>query len=265
MSGVYSTAPGLVTLSRGAETSRVLDVDENYSSYIANKQRCRMEDITKYHCVHEFTDPTRKVVNEKLIELMTSEYPEVFKPEEIVDTTGYLSLFDALCSRLQEDVAVVQMKGDNDWLTAIHLCSPNHWDPRTKIGRPFNDIHTPVPGIERTVKNYQVMLRMIIEKEPFVRFAWGIATDTRLNHHPEAPPGRDANATEFFIRTERQNLVGLKQVDAFVFTIRTYFYKVADLDFDEKKKLAAAVNSMSPETLAYKGMTGLKDRLLVQL
>lgn len=269
-SGVYTTAPGLSPLSRGTETTRTLDVDENYLSYLKNKEECRREDITKYHCIHEFGDQTRKAVNDKLIELMTSEYPDVFKHEVIVDESNYLSLFDALCSKLQEDVAVVQMKGEKDWLTAIHLCSPNHWDPRTKIGKPFNEIHVPVPGIERTVKNYQVMLKMIIEKEPFVRFAWGIATDTQLNHHPETPPGKEIgrrirdNNTELFIRTERQNLIGLKDVDAFIFTIRTYFYKVSELDVNEKKSLAAAINSMSRETLEYKGMIELKDRVLMQ-
>lgn len=270
MSGVYTTAPGLMPLSRGADTTKVLDIDENYLSYLKNKEECEKEDITKYFCVHEFHDPTRQAVIDQLVARMTGEYPDVFERSgsalRNLKTGGQVPLaFDALCCQLQEDVAVVQVSGHKDWLTAIHLCSPNHWDPRTKIGRPFNEIHTPVPGIERTVKNYQVMLKMIIEKEPFTRFAWGIATDTRLNHHPEAPPGRDARATEFYVRTERQNLIGLKQVDAFIFTIRTYFYKVVDLNPDEKKALAAAVNSMTKESLDYKGMTGLKPTLLEQL
>lgn len=249
MGGVYTTAPGLMR-----NTDGVFDKDETYQRYIENKKACEAEDISKYYCRHDFKAETEKAVMQLL---------------PAADT------FHDACMQLQEDVAVIQMEGDRDWLAAIHLCSPNHWDPRTKIGRPFNEIHLPVPHIERTVKNYQVMLKMIIEKEPFMRFAWGIATDDRLNHHPETPKGINADEwrgrrmadsnTEFFVRTERQSLIGLKAVNAFIFTIRTYFYKVSELNGDEKRALAAAVQSMSNESLEYKGMLLLKDALLRQL
>jgi hypothetical protein len=285
MGGVYSTAPGLTPLARSADMPKVLDIDENYIHYIANKTECRREDLAKYHCLHAFADETRRAVAATLVERMTSEYPEVFQLHEDELTnrkTGetmpikaagarYVSVFDTLCSQLQEDVAVVQMSGNKDWLTAIHLCSPNHWDPRTKIGRSFNEIHIPVPGIERTMKNYQVMLKMIIDKEPFTRFAWGISTDTQLNHHPETPIGKQEGRTysgkdtQFYVRTERQNLIGLKSVNAFIFTIRTYFYKVNELSKEEKENLAAAVNSMSDASLEYKGMTDLKGALLQEI
>jgi hypothetical protein len=254
MTGVYSTAPGM---SRSEGT--MFDIDETYEKYIANKERCREEGISKYYCEHDFRESTRAAV----INFLTP-----FAEEKSDD-------FDALCSQFQEDIAVVQLEGEKDWLAAIHLCSPNHWDPRTKIGKSFDAIHTPVPEIGRTVKNYMVMLKMIVDKEPFTRFAWGIATDDRLNHHPEPPPGYDANewkgrrvvdeSTEFFVRVERQHLIGLKEVNAFIFTIRTYFYKVDDLSYEEKAALAKAVNSMTPPSLEYKGMNLLKDVLLRQL
>jgi dimethylamine monooxygenase subunit A len=289
LSGVYTTAPGLAPLSKAAEPS-IFDIDESYPSYFANKEACRAEDITKYHAISDLSNETKSAVNSFILEKMLLEHPDVFQKsndsivnkrtlEEIPlsDGTGekYISLFDALCSQLQEDVAVVQMKDGKDWLTAIHLCSPNHWDPRTKIGRPFDAIHAPIPEIGRTVKNYQAMLKMVIDKEPFIRFAWGIATDTSLNHHPEPPPGEDVQrwrgrriadeTTEFFVRTERQTLVGLKSVDAFIFTIRTYFYKVNDLTHEEKNALKTAVLSMSEASLEYKGMNGFKESLLKML
>ncbi len=291
LSGTYSTAPGLSPLSRaGDAASFIFDIDETYQTYIDNKRACRNEGITKYHCVSAFDNETRSAVNDFLSQRMLKEYPDIFErsgnsiinkltsglvPLREDELAGYTSVFDALCSQLQEDVAVVQMKDGKDWLTAIHLCSPNHWDPRSKIGRPFNEIHAPVPEIGRTVKNYQVMLQMILDKEPFTRFAWGIATDTRLNHHPEPPPGVSAtdwrgrriadDATEFFVRTERQTLVGLKSVGAFIFTIRTYFYKVTGLNEAEKLALKAAVLSMTDASLEYKGMIGFKAELLAAL
>jgi hypothetical protein len=251
MTGVYTTAPGLMPQAK--EGNNIFDADENYNAYIENKRRCREEDITKYYCTHDFKEQTRDAVIN-------------FLQSQINQATGD---FDVLCRQVQEDVAVVQLEGDKDWLAAIHLCSPNHWDPRTKIGRPFNEIHMPVPHIERTVKNYQVMLKMIIDKEPFTRFAWGISTDDRLNHHPEPPVGYDPEewrgrkfSDQFFVRVERQNLIGLKEVNAFIFTIRTYFYNVEELNSEERKALATAISSMTKESLDYKGMSEFKTKLL---
>lgn len=265
LNGPYTTAPGLTPL-RGDQ--KIFDEDEHYQEYIANKNRCRAEDITKYYCTHKFNERTERAVTDFLFSRLHNEYPGLLD----FDRDTYPSLFDAICSHLQEDLAVIQLDGEKDWLAAIHLCSPNHWDPRTKIGRPFNDIHIPVPGIERTVKNYPVMLKMIVEKDVFTRFAWGIATDMRLNHHPEPPPGYDATEwrgrrvadqnTEFFVRVERQNLIGLKEVNAFIFTIRTYFYPVSGLNADERVALTNAIRSMTPESLDYKGMTSFKSQLL---
>jgi dimethylamine monooxygenase subunit A len=262
--GVYTTTPGLIPL----RDEKIFDVDENYPEYIANKNHCRSEGITKYYCEHNFNQRTNRAVTDFLFNRIGTEYSGLLD----FDGDSYDSLFDGICSHLQEDVAVIQLDGDKDWLTAIHLCSPNHWDPRTKIGRPFNEIHTPVPNIERTVKNYQVMLKMIVEKDIFTRFAWGVATDTRLNHHPEPPPGYNATmwkgrraadeTSEFFVRVERQNLIGLKDVNAFIFTIRTYFYPINELNGEEKISLAKAVNSMSNESLDYKGMNGFKGQLM---
>ena len=251
MTGVYTTTPGL---SRAEE--EIFDTDEHYEEYLENKKRCRAEDISKYYCTYDFRESTRAAVIDFL------------KQFSRIKSTD----FDAICSQFQEDVAVVQLDAGKDWLAAIHLCSPNHWDPRTKVGKPFDAIHTPVPEIGRTVKNYMVMLKMIVDKEPFARFAWGIATDDRLNHHPEPPAGYDANewrgrrvideSNRFFVRVEKQHLIGLKDVNAFIFTIRTYFYRVEELSPEERVALAKAVNSMTPASLEYKGMTQLKDQLM---
>lgn len=122
--------------------------------------------------------------------------------------------------------------------------------------------------------HYRKMLESIIRKGPFTRFAWGVATDNRLNHHPEPPPGINpaewrgrsvAPGAGLFIRTEKQNTVGFPSVNAFLFTIRTYFYAVETLSASEKIALHAAVCGMSPEALQYKGMNGLQELLAKDL
>jgi hypothetical protein len=138
-------------------------------------------------------------------------------------------------------------------------------------------VHQVVPGMEKLNQQYFKMLQMAVQKGPFFRFAWGISTDTRLNHHPVPPPevdnvywqGRrvEDDDSPIFLRVERQTITGLPASNAFLFTIRTYFYNVDELNSEEKKALYLAVKSMSAESLEYKGLTDkveiLGTRLLI--
>lgn len=262
---------------------------------------CRKEDLSKYYLEASLNEKTIAHVNNYIAHQLSTEHPDRFvlrveggayqlfnraTAESIswdndwvsTSNTKYTSLFDALCCQVQEDIAVFQMSADftEDHLAAIHLCAPNYWSPAVKIGRPFDQVHEPVPGMEHIKKNYHKMLSSIITtKGPYTRFAWGISTDTRLNHHPEAPVHVDASLwygrqvqdpnDSFFIRTERQNIIGLPEANAFIFTIRTYFYPLDSLSPEEKQALAQALESMSEETRGYKGLTNtisvLKEKL----
>jgi hypothetical protein len=287
LSGIYSTAPGLVSTTRGEGCDALIfQIDELYSLYLSNKKDCRKENIHKYYCEAQLQPETMRCVNQYLVKQFIQEHPQQFKVnytdrhftnnttreefwwnEDWLGIRGntYESLFDALCCQVQEDIAVVQLSNDYDWVTAIHLCAPNHWAPEEKIGRPFSAVHIPVPGMEKTLQHYRKMLESVVHAStPFTRFAWGVATDTRLNHHPIAPLGKDNinwqgrthhETNGWFIRTERQNLVGLAEVNAFLFTIRTYFYRMDELTQQEKELLLKALHSMSPEALQYKGLT----------
>jgi len=289
LTGTYSVAPGLAAIAK-AETDHdkfVFQIDNTYNSYIENKTACRKENMHKYYCEHHLSLQTNQYINAYIASQLQKEYPSIFdfndngescfliniKTREVIrwdkstmqlNNSKYCSVLDALCSQVQEDLAICQLQNDKDWMAAIHLCAPNHWAAAEKIGKPFDAVHAPVPGMQKTFVHYFKMLQSIVEEGPFTRFAWGISTDTRLNHHPEAPEGiemtewqgRKINeSAELFIRTERQNLIGFPGVNAFLFTIRTYFYEVRLLDNSEKKQLWSAVRSMSPASLAYKGLT----------
>lgn len=301
LSGKYTTAPGLTPLSKASyEADKlVFQIDDNYDVYLYNKRACRQENINKYYIEDRLRSDTIKKVNRYLVKQLSTEHPSLFQvdkenrillnaatKEEIrwqddwvtSDSKPYKSLFDALCSQVQEDVAIVQMDKTSaaEYLAAIHLCSPNHWSPAEKIGKPFARIHEPVPGLERVVQNYWKMFESIVSTGgPYTRFAWGIATDTRLNHHPEPPPdvdaaiwhGRSVNSDnqKFYIRTERQNLVGFPETEAFLFTIRTYFYDIDTLTIEEKKALVSALESMSPEARQYKGLSNTMEQVISKL
>jgi hypothetical protein len=300
LDGKYSTTPALNAMSKAEDIRNhfVFQLDEQYDAYIANKLTCRTEDIHKYYVEAELYPGTLASVNRQIVKLLMAEYPADFEitvengrstlqnkktgkslhwNEDWINIGGdtYISLFDALCSQVQEDVAICQLDGDRDWLAAIHLSSPNHWAPSHKIGRPFGSVHAIVPGMEKLNQQYFKMLVTAVQKGPFFRFAWGIATDSRLNHHPVPPPGADpvywqgrrveADTSKIYLRVERQTITGIPSCDAFLFTIRTYFYDIDELTADEKKALYAAVEGMSPQSLEYKGLTDKVEILRARL
>jgi hypothetical protein len=177
---------------------------------------------------------------------------------------------------VQEDLALVCRRPDGtDWLAAVHLCSPNHWAAGEKVGRTFAQVHAPVAGMAPFNQRSADLVKAMIERGPYVRFAWGLGTDARLNHHPEPPPGIppedwqgrrfDPGHPRLFVRLERQVLWGFPQQEAALFTIRSYFRDCAQLTPEERGQLRLALLSMTPETLAYKGLTANRDPVLAWL
>jgi len=189
-----------------------------------------------------------------------------------VDFTG-ADLLDFLASQLSEDLAITcrdRETGEN-WQAFLHVSFPNHWAPEEKIGKPFMAVHEPVADFERIARASEKLIDAMITKGPFIRFAWGIATDTRLNHHPELPQGRklegDALAElgeHVFMRIERQTLKGFPEHDAAFFTIRTTFRTLAEIARDsvQREHLREAIATMGPDALAYKGLEDLQAPLV---
>jgi len=253
----------------------IFQLDHQYHTYLNNKFECRKEAIDKYYLEKDLYPGTLIAVNKLFANLLAKEYPADFVLTEqeglyifhnkitggtlewkndwiAIEHRSYLSLFDALSSQVQEDLAICQLENDRDWLAAVHVSAPNHWSPAEKIGRPFGDLQPVASG-------------------PFTRFSWGISTDTRLNRHPIPPPGVhpadwqgrtiDDNHGKIYLRVERQALVDIPACNAFMCTIRTYFYDIDELQADEKKALLLAVESMSPSSPGYKGLENKTDVL----
>ncbi len=297
--GKYTTVPGLKSLAKAAGRDRFISqIGDDVHEYLSNKELCRKEDLRRYYTEQDFDEPLKKATNEYLANTFLKEYPELFKFHEkkgifhlecsltgddlefdksfnLFDNSKYLSAFDALCSQVPEDFAVLTFDENGDSIRSIHLCAPNYWAPEDKIGRNFDAVHEPVPGLEKIRRHYYPLLRSIIDKGPFYRFGWGIGTDRRLNHHPEPPAGIphdewygrrfDAGIPALYIRTERQTLSGIPGFQALLFTIRTYFYEVKSLEIHEKKALISAIESMTPATLRYKGLDKSKDDIIAWL
>ncbi|MCB0323977.1 MAG: DUF3445 domain-containing protein [Bdellovibrionales bacterium] len=290
--GRYHVGPGLRSLEsdygNGLRDTFVFQFDNQFEHYRSNKIAARNEQIDKYFLTNRFTAEAESELCLWVVAKLCSEHPQFFEFRqtgavrelhckltderlqwterlELLAPGPYRSLFDALASQVQEDVAVVQLTGSEDYLAAIHLSAPNHWSPAEKIGRSFIEIHEPIAEIDAVNTSAPQLLQAMVHRRPYVRFAWGIATDTQLNHHPETPPGaecgRSFNAVSpaLFLRIERQTITGFSRMGASFFTIRTYFLAASELSRVELEQLSAALGTMTLASRAYKGLATSYD------
>jgi hypothetical protein len=307
--GRYQVAAGLSALGcdlgNGARDARVFQIDVQWSGYREQKLRARAERLDKYVCESGLSRVVERAATRLILDRLVDEYPHYFQlvardgggwtlhcalsgetlcfdadlgylgtgAQTASPHSPYVCALDALACQVQEDLAITELEARGDRLSALHLCFPNHWSPQDKIGRGFDAIHEPVPGFGRIARHSRVLLRHLVDQGPFVRFAWGLTTDRRLNHHPDPPldgtelgawRGRrfDPACPRLHVRVERQVMLGMPQVGAFLFTIRTYFEDVAGLTAHERARLRSAIASMDAQTLRYKGIEDRRDDIL---
>lgn len=278
--------------------NQIFQIDEEYPSYKENKIQALSERKSKYICESRFSNEAKKRILFFIIERLCLDHPLLFKVktidnylhlscahsqhEHVFSEDGVLikstsmatDALEAISLEIQEDFSVWTYEGEDDWMAYVSLCSPNHWAAEDKIGRDFFAVHEPVAGAGPMLKTSKKLVESMVHKGPFVRFAWGIATDSRLNHHPEAPPqwkhnqwmGRafDPQNPQLWVRTERQTLYGFPEERLSLFTIRTYFQNVSQLRLNPELRLtlSTALRSMTPESLIYKGLSESLDSIL---
>ncbi|MEN9233917.1 MAG: DUF3445 domain-containing protein [Gloeomargarita sp. DG02_1_bins_92] len=309
--GRYEVKPGLLKfgtdLGNDFWDQRVFQIDGNFQHYHQVKQLARREQLDKYFQTCNLTAAVERVITQFMMERLGQEYPELFtvnvQSAEILfhnQLTGeilhfdrndrfqlatglapelppYISALDALAHQVQEDITVVSRGGTSHWVSAIHLCFPNHWAAQAKIGRDFAEVHAPVAGMDGMNRRGAALVNTLIRRPPMVRFAWGLSTDTRLNHHPVPPPDGDpqqwqgrsfqADRPQLFLRIERQVIWGFPEVNAALFLIRTYFRDVTVIKQNPTQRdcLYSALASMSPESLIYKGLAHQQQEILAWL
>lgn len=304
INGSYNVRPNLnpfpTVFGNGNADDCHFQFDEDFSRYRLEKLQRREEDFGKYvpEC-HELPPAVLTGVNQFIANRLVVEHPEFFAMDvqglmttlrcqltnEVLqfderfelqddgsimcDMPKYRDTFDALACQLQEDIAIwyANRVADTEWLGALHLCFPNHWSAEEKIGKSFMAVHEPVPGFPINAAVSAKMVQTMISKGPFVRFAWGIATDTELNHHPQIIQGRLFNPSDpkLFVRIERQTIVPFMDLSAALFTIRTSFLDINSLSSFERLQLVAALQSMSAAQLKYKGLEQNLHEILMHL
>lgn len=270
MHGVYDVKAGIMALGKdlgnGALDCLVFQRDAQFEVYRAAKLDA-LRHAGRHALRDGFSEQTEKAVAGWIAAQLAREYPAFCAGL----SQGDCSL-DELALHVQEDLAVLQIdeKGGNR-MVYLHVCMPSGWPPEEKIGKPFDQVHAPVPHIEPiNAKQDSIARLMVSATRGAVRFAWTITTDSALNHHPLRDPAgagpsplADHPRGEPLLRVERQVIRGFPEHAASLFTIRTYLYALASLDRPTRQALAEAVSGMSDASLRYKNMD--RDLILARL
>ena len=296
-SGHYKVAAGLFPLDtdfgNGPRDAHIFQLDNLYADYRRQKNQAHDATPEKHYCRATPDPHTSAQAARLIIAQLCRQHPDKFSCQKqnsqwllhcrpsgetlcfgpqyqlqtARETPSYADALDALAHQIQEDFAIVEFspRGE-DRISLLHLSFPNHWSAQEKIGNTFQQAHRGVPGMARINAHGGRLLETAMEKGPYVRFAWGLASDDRLNHHPDTPPGQEQKSwhgrcfspqdPRLMLRVERQVLQGIPQSPGLLFTIRTYLYDVARIKADSgmSSALRGALLSMSADTLRYKGL-----------
>ena len=263
--GGYDVAPNLRPLGE----ERAFEFDTLWSRVRANKELLLPGRVLRHECDPEVSE----AVVHRLASRLAREWPSLFELDGGLDCllNGErvpLSAegLDTLAMNLPCDLAIVRRDGAQDWNAYLHVCAPSHWRPETKIGRSFVASHEPVPHFERVNRAAKGLVGAMVERGPWVRFVWGMETDSELDHHPYRAAARDFALHPFVVRVERQVTIPLPEHDAAVFLIGTHLVdrETVLADAGLWRPLLAALVGMSPEARAYKGLAEGFDSLTGQ-
>jgi hypothetical protein len=142
---------------------------------------------------------------------------------------------------IQEDLCLLEKRGDEHVLTGAILCFPASWTLSEKFLRPLIRIHEPVASYDTDMaRRVQRLFDLIHPDRPMWR-ANALLYEDPILHHPKTeaarrPPARPDAA---YIRSERQCLMRLPETGAVVFSIHTYLIHRDALTPDQAAAMAA--------------------------
>ena len=120
---------------------------------------------------------------------------------------------------VQEDICILQKRGDQHVLTGAVLCFPASWRLSDKVGRPLTEIHVPVQAYDADLaRRVQRMFDGVRPGRPLCRFNRLRYADPDL-HQPER---RGVDHARPYLRSERQCILRLPETGAVIFTIHTW-------------------------------------------
>ena len=177
---------------------------------------------------------------------------------------------------IQEDFVILIHEAETLRTEYLSVCFPSRWDPREKLGLDFAAIHAPVADNQMLQAAGPSIMTMAFMKQPMLRYVWLVVPAASLDQHPEKNQAWWSEALadpspllpRLYFRIERQTTWPLPHLQRAVFFIRLMVSPLVDvLDAmpGRAAELASSLRSMTPDIVAYRGMTDALPRLLAEL
>ncbi|AWZ22165.1 hypothetical protein RTM1035_10540 [Roseovarius sp. TM1035] len=206
-----------------------LQVDEAFAGQMAERARLLSEQRAKVLAVTDGAGPAADELLQFVLDWL-QEYgqgygvsaKQVQRPDGVIVPIDRTDPMGTLGHLVQEDLCLMERRGDEHVLTAAVLCFPASWHLADKIGRPLTTIHVPVKTYDEALaRRVQRLFDGVQEGRPLWRFNALRYADPTL-HQPRSRVQPSAEAAYPYLRSERQCVLRLPQTRACVFSIHTY-------------------------------------------
>jgi hypothetical protein len=205
-------------------------VDDAHAPQMAERAHLLAERRDKVIAMDEGARPAASELLDTVLEVLDARADhavgagQVRRPDGVTVAIDRDDPMGTLGHLVQQDLCLMEKRGDEHVLTAAVLCFPASWTLEEKFLRPLIGIHLPVAEYDATMaRRVQRLFDGVQVGRPLWRFnaLWYI--DPAL-HQPrrenDRRPERGAQSADY-LRTERQSLVRLPQSGAVVFGIHT--------------------------------------------
>ncbi len=156
--------------------------------------------------------------------------------------------FTNVVMQIQEDFIIHRVTDDRDWLAMGHICFPSGWYPEEKIGKNFEEIHKPIPGMKTSRK----LVESMVLHGPFERYVWTVTFEKRIDCHPSLGKKRfDPLNPEIWVKVEKQFIYGLPEHGAALFILNQRYIPEHEID---RPALASSLAGMDTQQRLYKGL-----------
>jgi len=271
----------------GSWGGRVWHVDEHYRHEIAERARILEADPGRLQVLPHMVQASWDVV-EHATDALAREYPQHFSLQregERLEWTNHLlgleqqlvlgdesslplAPLEWITRQLQEDVELLDERGDELFFDAGILTFGADWSLDFDLGMSFLELHGPVPRVHEmgVIPRAHKFLLRLQPGHDYRRTNWTFTVDRRLDTttetYDEWGPDRARLRVEdvgerLHLRVEVQHFVRLARSNAVMFPIHTYL-----LRFDElvtvplwAQRMRGVINTLPQDLVDYKGLT----------
>lgn len=275
-----SSEPFAIGLTQIAP-ERWIETDGDLERYLAEKDRLRHEDPDAVFQAVPGSEAAQAEALETLVAHLLEDHAGIYSrhgntlafPERSISLDAPEPPLLTAGALVADDLVLLENR-DGGWrVTAGFVAFPSSWSLKEKAGKTIGEIHGPVPDFEPGSRNDGLINRMFDRIAPgrvVERFNWSIYPEADLDWPPEKGARlarKHFDPASNFIRVERQTLRKLPETGAMLFTIRIYQDPIAVITMhpDLAGQLAARLEAMSEQQLAYKGMTEKRGKLMTFL